>query len=139
MWLGNLMLVVLNLPLIGLWVSLLRVPYRVMFPAIVLFCCIGTYSTGNTVFDIWVMLLFGVLGVFFTKVGAEPAPFVLGFILGPLMEENFRRAMYLSRGDPMVFVERPISALLLAMAAALLVILVLPAVKRKREEVFREE
>jgi putative tricarboxylic transport membrane protein len=138
MWLGNLMLVVLNLPLVGLWVSLLRVPYRVMFPAIVLFCCIGTYSVGNTVFDIWVMLLFGLLGVFFAKVGAEPAPFILGFILGPLMEENFRRAMYLSRGDPRVFVERPISAVLLAMALALLVVLVLPAVKRKREEVFRE-
>jgi TctA family transporter len=89
-----------------------------MFPAIVLFCCIGTYSTGNTVFDVWVMLLFSVLGVFFYKVGAEPAPFVLGFVLGPLMEENFRRAMYRSRGDPMVFVERPISAVLLVLAIA---------------------
>jgi len=133
------MLVVLNLPLIGLWVSLLRVPYRIMFPAIVLFCCIGTYSVNNTVFDIWVMLLFGLFGVFFYKVGAEPAPFVLGFVLGPLMEENFRRAMYLSRGDPMVFVERPISAVLLFLAAALFVILVLPAVRSKREEVFQEE
>jgi putative tricarboxylic transport membrane protein len=139
MWLGNLMLIVLNLPMIGLWVSLLRVPYRLMFPAIVLFCCIGTYSVGNTVFDIWVMLLFGLVGVFFYKTGAEPAPFILGFILGPLMEENFRRAMYLARGNPVTFVERPISALLLLMSAALLVILVLPAVKRKREEVFREE
>jgi TctA family transporter len=138
MWLGNLMLIVLNLPLIGLWVALLRVPYRLMFPAIVLFCCIGTYTVGNTVFDIWAMLLFGVLGVFFYKVGAEPAPFILGFILGPLMEENFRRAMYLSRGDPRVFIERPISAVLLLMSLALLVILVLPAVKRKREEVFQE-
>jgi putative tricarboxylic transport membrane protein len=139
MWLGNLMLIVLNLPMIGVWVSLLRVPYRVMFPAIVLFCCIGTYSVGNTVFDIWVMLLFGLVGVFFYKTGAEPAPFILGFILGPLMEENFRRAMYLARGNPVTFIERPISALLLLMSAALLVILVLPAVKRKREEVFREE
>jgi len=138
MWLGNLMLIVLNLPLIGLWVALLRVPYRLMFPAIVLFCCIGTYTVGNTVFDIWAMLLFGVLGVFFYKVGAEPAPFILGFILGPLMEENFRRAMYLSRGDPRVFIERPISAVLLLMSLVLLVILVLPAVKRKREEVFQE-
>lgn len=138
MWIGNLVLIVLNLPLIGLWVSLLRVPYRLMFPAIVLFCCIGTYSVGNTVFDIWVMLLFSLLGVFFYKVGAEPAPFILGFVLGPLMEENFRRAMYISRGDPLVFVERPISALLLLLAVALLVILVLPAVKRKREEVFQE-
>jgi putative tricarboxylic transport membrane protein len=138
MWLGNLMLIVLNLPLIGLWVSLLRVPYRLMFPAIVLFCCIGTYSTGNTVFDVWVMLLFGMLGAFFYKVGAEPAPFMLGFVLGPLMEENFRRAMYLSRGDPIVFVERPISAVLLALALALLVILILPTIRAKREEVFRE-
>ena len=139
MWLGNLMLVILNLPLVGLWVSLLRVPYRIMFPAIVLFCCIGTYTVGNTVFDIWVMLLFGLLGIFFYKVGAEPAPFVLGFVLGPLMEENFRRAMYLSRGNPITFVERPISAFLLFLAVALFVILVLPAVRSKREEVFQEE
>ncbi|MBV9955351.1 MAG: tripartite tricarboxylate transporter permease [Pseudolabrys sp.] len=138
MWLGNLMLIVLNLPLIGLWVSLLRVPYRLMFPAIVLFCCIGTYSAGNTVFDIWVMLIFSLLGVFFTKVGAEPAPFILGFVLGPLMEENFRRAMYISRGDPLVFVQRPISAVLLALAAILLVILILPVVRKKRDEVFQE-
>ena len=138
MWLGNVMLIVLNLPMVGLWVSLLRVPYRLMFPAIVLFCCIGTYSVGNTVFDIWAMLLFGVLGVFFYKVGAEPAPFVLGFVLGPLMEENFRRAMYLSRGNPMIFIERPISAVLLALTVALFVILVLPAFRKTREEVFRE-
>jgi putative tricarboxylic transport membrane protein len=138
MWLGNLMLIVLNLPLIGLWVSLLRVPYRLMFPAIVLFCCIGTYSITNSVFDVWVMLLFGALGIFFHKVGAEPAPFVLGFILGPLMEENFRRAMYLSRGDALIFLQRPISAFLLVLALGLLVILVLPAVQAKREEVFRE-
>jgi putative tricarboxylic transport membrane protein len=104
----------------------------------VLFCCIGTYSVGNTVFDIWAMLLFGVLGVFFYKVGAEPAPFVLGFVLGPLMEENFRRAMYLSRGNPMIFIERPISAVLLALTLALFVILVLPAFRKTREEVFRE-
>ena len=139
MWLGNLMLVILNLPLVGLWVSLLRVPYRIMFPAIVLFCCIGTYTVGNTVFDVWTMLVFGLLGVFFYKVGAEPAPFVLGFVLGPLMEENFRRAMYLSRGDAMIFLERPISAGLLLCAVALFVILVLPAVRSKREEVFQEE
>ena len=138
MWLGNLMLIVLNLPMIGLWVALLRVPYRLMFPAIVLFCCIGTYSVGNSVFDVWVMLLFGALGVFFIKVGAEPAPFILGFVLGPLMEENFRRAMQLSRGNPMVFVERPISALLLGLALVLVVILILPAVRAKREQVFQE-
>jgi putative tricarboxylic transport membrane protein len=138
MWLGNLMLIVLNLPLIGVWVSLLRVPYRLLFPAIVLFCCIGTYSINNNVFDVWVMLGFGVLGVFFIKVGAEPAPLVLGFVLGPLMEESFRRAMMLSRGDPTVFVQRPISAVLLGLALILLIILVLPAVRKKREEVFQE-
>lgn len=139
MWLGNLMLVVLNLPLVGLWVSLLRVPYRIMFPAIVLFCCIGTYTVGNTVFDVWTMLAFGLLGMFFYKVGAEPAPFVLGFVLGPLMEENFRRAMYLSHGNPITFLERPISAGLLLSAVGLFVILVLPAVRSKREEVFQED
>jgi putative tricarboxylic transport membrane protein len=138
MWLGNLMLLVINLPMIGIWVSLLRVPYRLMFPAIVLFCCIGAYSLQNSVFDVWVMLIFGIIGVFFIKVGAEPAPFVLGFVLGPMMEENFRRAMMLSRGDPMIFATRPISAGLLLLAAALLVILILPAVRAKREDVFRE-
>jgi TctA family transporter len=138
MWLGNVMLVVLNLPLIGLWVSLLRVPYRLMFPAIVLFCCIGTYSVGNSLFDVWVMLLFSALGVFFIKVGAEPAPFILGFILGPLMEENFRRAMMLSRGDPTVFLTRPISAALLALSLLLLVLLVSPTIRRRRDTVFQE-
>jgi putative tricarboxylic transport membrane protein len=138
MWLGNLMLLVINLPLIGVWVSLLRVPYRLLFPAIVLFCCIGAYSLNNNVFDVWLMLFFGVVGAFFIKVGAEPAPFILGFVLGPLMEENFRRAMMLSRGDPLVFATRPISAALLLLAAALLVILILPAVRAKREDVFRE-
>lgn len=138
MWLGNLMLVILNLPLVGLWVSLLRVPYRILFPAIALFCCIGTYSISNSQLDIGLMLLFALVGVFFVKVGAEPAPFILGFILGPLMEENFRRAMNLSRGDPMVFVERPISAALLVLTALLLAVLILPAVRAKREEVFQE-
>jgi putative tricarboxylic transport membrane protein len=138
MWLGNLMLLVINLPLIGVWVSLLRVPYRLLFPAIVLFCCIGAYSLNNNVFDVSLMLVFGIVGAFFIKVGAEPAPFILGFVLGPLMEENFRRAMMLSRGDPLVFATRPISAGLLLLAAALLVILILPAVRAKREDVFRE-
>ncbi|PTM51911.1 tripartite tricarboxylate transporter permease [Phreatobacter oligotrophus] len=138
MWLGNLMLVILNLPLVGLWVSLLRVPYRILFPAIALFCCIGTYSISNSQLDIGLMLIFALVGVFFVKVGAEPAPFILGFILGPLMEENFRRAMNLSRGDPVVFVERPISAALLFLTVLLLAVLVLPAVRAKREEVFQE-
>ena len=139
MWLGNLMLVILNLPLIGLWVSLLRVPYKLMFPAIVLFCCIGTYTINNSAFEVGLMLMFGLLGVFFIKVGAEPAPFILGFILGPLMEENFRRAMMISRGDPSVFVTRPISAGLLLLSLALFLLLVLPAVRRNRETVFQEE
>jgi putative tricarboxylic transport membrane protein len=138
MWLGNLMLVILNLPLVGLWVSLLRVPYRILFPAIALFCCIGTYSISSSQRDIGLMLIFAVVGVFFVKVGAEPAPFILGFILGPLMEEHFRRAMNLSRGDPMVFVERPISAALLVLTVVLLAILILPTVRAKREEVFQE-
>jgi putative tricarboxylic transport membrane protein len=138
MWTGNLMLLVINLPMIGVWVTLLRVPYRLLFPAIVLFCCIGAYSVNNNVFDVWLMLLFGVVGAFFIKVGAEPAPFILGFVLGPLMEENFRRAMMLSRGDPTTFVTRPISAGLLALAVALVVILILPAVRARREDVFRE-
>ncbi|HEY0438688.1 MAG TPA: tripartite tricarboxylate transporter permease [Xanthobacteraceae bacterium] len=138
MWLGNLMLIVLNLPLVGVWVALLRVPYRLMFPAIVLFCCIGTYSINNSVFDVGVMLAFGALGVFFIKVGAEPAPFILGFILGPLMEENFRRSMMLSRGDPTVFLTRPISAVLLLLALLLLVILISPAIRMRRQKVFQE-
>jgi TctA family transporter len=138
MWLGNLMLIVLNLPLVGVWVALLRVPYRLMFPAIVLFCCIGTYSINNSVFDVGVMLAFGALGVFFVKVGAEPAPFILGFILGPLMEENFRRSMMLSRGDPTVFLARPISAVLLLLALLLLVILISPAIRMRRQKVFQE-
>ena len=118
--------------------AMLRVPFRLLFPAIVLFCCIGTYTANNTVFDIWVMLVFSGLGVFFYKVGAEPAPFVLGFVLGPLMEENFRRAMYISRGSPVTFIERPISAILLLLTVALFVVLVLPAIRAKREEVFKE-
>ena len=138
MWLGNVMLVILNLPLIGVWVSLLRVPYRLMFPAIVLFCCIGTYSINNSAFEVGLMLMFAALGVFFIKVGAEPAPFILGFILGPLMEENFRRAMMISRGDLTVFLTRPISGFLLFLSLLLLIILVLPAVRSKRAAVFQE-
>ena len=103
MWIGNLMLIIINLPLIGIWVSLLRVPYRLLFPAIVVFCCIGAYSIGNSLFDLWLMLGFGLLGYFFIKIGVEPAPFVLGFVLGPMLEENFRRAMLIASGDFMVF------------------------------------
>jgi TctA family transporter len=138
MWIGNLMLVVINLPLIGMWVSLLRIPYRLLFPAIILFCCIGAYASSNSVFSVWLMLGWGALGYFFNKVGVQPAPMVLGFVLGSMLEENFRRAMLLSGGDPMVFIQRPISATLLAVAVILLAILIFPAIRRKREEVLQE-
>jgi TctA family transporter len=138
MWIGNLMLVVLNLPLIGIWVKLLQVPYRLLYPAILLFCCIGVYSIQNSVFDVFLTAIFGVLGWIFVKLECEPAPLLLGFILGPMMEENLRRAMLLSRGDPTVFVTRPISAVMLAMAVALLLIIVAPSVRKKREEAFHE-
>ena len=138
MWIGNLMLVVINLPLVGMWVSLLRIPYRLLFPAIILFCCIGAYASSNSVFNVWLMLGWGALGYFFNKVGVQPAPMVLGFVLGTMLEENFRRAMLLSGGDPMVFVQRPISATLLAVAVILLAILIFPAIRRKRQEVLQE-
>jgi TctA family transporter len=139
MWIGNLMLVILNLPLIGMWIKLLSVPYRLLFPAIVLFCAIGVYSTNNNTFDIWLVALFGFVGYIFMKLGCEPAPLLLGFILGPMMEENLRRALLLSRGDWSVFVTRPLSGSLLAAALVLLIIVLLPAVKAKRKEAFVEE
>jgi putative tricarboxylic transport membrane protein len=139
MWIGNAMLIILNLPLIGIWIKLLTVPYRWLFPAIVLFCAIGVYSTNNSTWDIWMLGLFGVIGYLFIKLGAEPAPLLLGFILGPMMEENLRRALLLSRGDWSVFVTSPLSASLLAIAALLLVIVLLPSIKKKRKEVFVED
>jgi TctA family transporter len=139
MWLGNLMLVVINLPLIGVWVALLKVPYRLLFPAILIFCCIGVYSVNNAWFEVLLTAFFGVLGYAFMKLGCEAAPLLLGFILGPLMEENLRRALLLSRGDASVFVTRPISATMLVLAALLLLTVVLPAVRRRREEIFTEE
>ncbi|HYE41475.1 MAG TPA: tripartite tricarboxylate transporter permease [Ramlibacter sp.] len=139
MWIGNAMLVILNLPLIGLWIKLLTVPYRWLFPSIVLFCAIGVYSTNNNTWDIWMVAVFGVIGYGFIKLGCEPAPLLLGFILGPMMEENLRRALLLSRGDWSVLVTRPLSAGLLAAAVLLVVIVALPAVKSKRQEAFVEE
>jgi putative tricarboxylic transport membrane protein len=139
MWIGNAMLIILNLPLIGMWIKLLTVPYRWLFPAIVLFCAIGVYSTNNNTWDIWMVAIFGVVGYVFIKLGCEPAPLLLGFILGPMMEENLRRALLLSRGDWSVLVTRPLSAGLLAAALLLIVIVLLPAVKNKREEAFVEE
>jgi len=139
MWIGNLMLIILNLPLIGIWIKLLSVPYRWLFPSIVLFCAIGVYSTNNTTFDIWLVGIFGFIGYLFIKLGAEPAPLLLGFILGPMMEEYLRRALLLSRGDWSVFLTRPLSAGLLAAAALLLAVVLMPSVKSKREEAFVED
>jgi putative tricarboxylic transport membrane protein len=137
MWVGNLMLVILNLPLIGLWIKLLTVPYRVLYPAILMFCCIGAYSLNNNVFDVFMTVPFAILGYLFKKLDCEPAPMLLGFVLGKLMEEYLRRAMTISRGDPMVFLTRPLSLALLLMAAALLVIVFLPSIAKKREEAFQ--
>ncbi len=138
MWIGNLMLIILNLPLIGIWIKLLTVPYRFLFPAILSFCCIGLYTLNNNNFDVFVAVAFGVIGVVFYKLGCEPAPLLLGFILGPMMEENLRRALLLSRGDWTTFVTRPLSGTLLACAAAMLVVVTLPSIKKKRAEAFQE-
>ena len=133
------MLIILNLPLIGIWIKLLSVPYRWLFPAIVLFCAIGVYSTNNNTFDIWMVAIFGFIGYVFIKLGMEPAPLLLGFILGPMMEENLRRALLLSRGDWSVFLTRGLSLSLLLVAVALLAVVMLPSMKKKREEAFVEE
>ena len=139
MWIGNVMLVVLNLPLVGLWVKLLTVPYYVLFPIILAFCSIGIYSVNSNIFDLYSVAFFGFVGYVLVKLRCEPAPLLLGFVLGPLLEENLRRAMILSRGDFSTFVTRPISATLLALAAIVLVIVLLPSVRKKREEVFVED
>ncbi len=139
MWLGNLMLIVLNLPLIGIWIKLLTVPYRFLFPAIVVFCCIGAYSLNNNSFDVFMTAGFAVLGYVFYKLSCEPAPLLLGFILGPMMEENLRRALLLARGDWSTFMTRPLSAGLLVAAALMIVVVMLPSIKSKREEAFQEE
>jgi putative tricarboxylic transport membrane protein len=139
MWIGNLMLVILNLPLIGMWVKLLTVPYRFLYPSILVFCCIGVYTVSNSTFDVFLTAGFGFLGYIFLKLGCEGAPLLLGFVLGPMMEENFRRALLLSRGQFSVFVTRPLSLGLLLAAAALVVIVALPSIKAKREEAFQEE
>ncbi|HJY78188.1 MAG TPA: tripartite tricarboxylate transporter permease [Burkholderiales bacterium] len=139
MWVGNLMLVVLNLPMIGMWVKLLTVPYRYLFPSILVFMAIGVFSLSNNPFDVLIMAVFGVLGYVCVKLECEPAPMILGFILGPLMEENLRRAMLLSRGDPFVFFQKPISLGFMVASAVLLVIVALPAIRAKREDAFAEE
>jgi TctA family transporter len=138
MWLGNLMLVVLNLPLVGLWVRLLRIPYRFLFPAIVIFCCIGVYSVNRNIADLYVMAFFAVFGYLCLKLDCEPAPLILGFVIGPLMEENLRRTLLISRGDLTVFVTEPISLAFLITAAALLLVVAAPAVRMKREQALQE-
>ncbi|MBN9426680.1 MAG: tripartite tricarboxylate transporter permease [Burkholderiales bacterium] len=139
MWIGNLMLVILNLPLIGMWIKLLTVPYRVLYPAILLFCCVGAYSVNNNVFDVYMTIPFAILGYAFRKLDCEPAPLLLGFVLGKLLEEYLRRAMTISRGDWSVFITRPLSATLLGIAVVLLIIVFLPAIAKKREEAFQAD
>ena len=138
MWVGNLMLVVLNLPMIGVWVRLLSVPYRFLYPAILLFCVVGLYSLQSSVLDVFLAAGFGVLGYIFIKLNCEPAPLLLGFVLGPMLEDNFRRALTISRGDPTVFLTRPLSGALLAVAAVLLLLVIAPNVRKAREQAFKE-
>lgn len=138
MWFGNLFLVILNLPLIGLWVRMIMVPYHFLFPAILVFCGVGVFSLNNSQFDVYLMALIGVLGYFSLRLNLEPAPMLLGFIIGPMMEEYLRRALLLSRGDPSVFIERPISATMLGLAIFALVVMALPMLRKKREEAFKE-
>jgi putative tricarboxylic transport membrane protein len=138
MWVGNAMLVILNLPLIGIWIKLLTVPYRFLFPAILTFCCIGLYTTNNNNWDVYMAVLFGLLGYVFYKLSMEPAPLLLGFILGPMMEENLRRALLLSRGDWSTFATRPLSAGLLVAALLMILVVSLPTIKSRREEAFKD-
>jgi TctA family transporter len=133
------MLVILNLPLIGIWIKLLTVPYRFLFPAITLFCCIGVYTLNNNNFDVYMTAVFAVIGYLFYKLSCEAAPLLLGFILGPMMEENLRRALLLSRGDWSTFLVRPLSAGLLIAALLMVIIVMLPSIKSKREEAFVED
>jgi putative tricarboxylic transport membrane protein len=138
MWLGNLMLLVINLPLIGLWVRLLKVPYRLMFPAIVLMCCIGIYSVNNSPTEVVMTAGFGLFGYALFKYGFEPAPMLLAFVLGRLMEEKLRQALVISRGSFLTFVERPLSAGLLLISLVLVIIAILPTIRKSREQVFAE-
>ncbi|HEY0488421.1 MAG TPA: tripartite tricarboxylate transporter permease [Telluria sp.] len=139
MWFGNLFLVVLNLPMIGLWVKMIMVPYHRLYPAILMFCAIGVFSLNNAEFDVWLMALFGLFGYICAKLDAEPAPMLLGYIIGPMMEEYLRRALLLSQSDPLVFVQRPISAVMLGLAVTALIVVLLPSLRKKREEAFHEE
>ena len=138
MWIGNLMLVVINLPLIGIWVRLLRVPYRLLYPAILIFSCVGAYSLNNSTFDVMLIFVFGLVGYAFRKWRCEVAPLVLAFVLSPMLEDNLRRAMLISGGDAGTFVERPLSLTLLVLAGVLLTIVLFPAIRRTREKAFQE-
>ena len=138
MWVGNLMLLIINLPLVGLWVQLLKVPYRILFPAIVLFCATGVYVIGSSVFEVYLMAAFGVIGLALARCGCDPVPLLLGFILGPMLEENLRRALLITNGDPSIFFVRHLSAAFLALSALLVLLALLPSLKSKRDEVFQE-
>ena len=138
MWIGNLMLLILNLPLIGLWTRMLTVPYYLMFPSIVIICCIGSFNVGNNPFDVYMLAVFSAIGYIFVKLDCEPAPFLLGFVLGPMLEDHCRRALLISRGSPMIFLTHPISAALLGIAALALLAVLLPTVRKFRGEAFKE-
>lgn len=139
MWIGNFFLILLNLPLVGMWAKMLTIPYHVLFPGIMVFCAIGVFSLNNTSFDVYLMAIFGLLGYVFAKLKCEPAPMLLGFILGPMMEENLRRSLTLSRGDPLVFVKSPISVTMLIIALLALLLVLLPSFRKTRDEAFVEE
>ncbi len=138
MWIGNAMLVILNLPMVGLWVKLLKVPYHWLFPSIIMFCAIGNYSINNSAMDVYLCALFGILGYTLVKLQCEPAPLILGYVLGPLMEENLRRALLISRGDPTVFFVRPIAGTFMALSFILLIVMVLPAIRKKKVQAYVE-
>jgi putative tricarboxylic transport membrane protein len=139
MWIGNAMLLVINLPLLGVWIKMLSVPYRLLFPAVLLFCVLGVYSANTEAAQLILTALFAVFGYILVRFGCEPAPLVLGFILGPVMEENLRRSLVMSRGDPLIFVERPISAVLLAGTLFVVALIVLPQFRRTREQAFQQQ
>jgi putative tricarboxylic transport membrane protein len=139
MWIGNAMLLVINLPLIGMWVSLLRIPYRFLFPAIIMFCSIGAYASMNSVFSVWLMLGWGILGYFFKKIGVQATPLILGFVLGPQLEEYFRRAMAISDGNALVFVQRPISLVFLVISLLFVISMTIPGLRKKKDKIVEEE
>jgi TctA family transporter len=138
MWVGNAMLLVLNLPLIGIWIRLLTIPYRILFPAIVMFCVVGTYSMRNNIFDVWLILPFTLLGYVWRKLNCEPSPFLLGIVLGPMLETQLRRSLTVSHGSWWIFLEHPISGCLLGVTALLLVMVALPSIAGRRKQVFAE-